>query len=160
MSPVIAAALAAETAKLVRLVDAPVGELGYGRDLACAQDLTEDFEEIDENSPQAIGQAIFRRWTTPRGQLQDDQEYGEDIVGMLNKGLTAAYIAEKAGRLKLEALKDDRVQDCTVTITPSPRGDEIRVQGVITPADPSAKRFSMTLAVVNGQGLLAELVAL
>lgn len=149
--------IAAEQAKLVRVVATPTGDLGYGTDLHCTTDVAEDLAEVDPLSPTAIGEAVFRRWTTPRGQNPDDLFYGENIAGMLNKGLTPEGLRAKAGALKAEAEKDDRVAVCNVQITPSARGDTLTILGVIEPADPDRQTFSLVVVVTSGDALLQEI---
>jgi hypothetical protein len=148
--------IAAETAKLVRLVPAPTGELGYGRDLSCLTDVTEALEEVDPASYAGIGQALFRRLITPRGALPDDPDYGFDVQGALNRGTTTAELRALEVQIRLETLKDDRVEDALVTVT-IPALNELRILIMVTPADPSLTSFSLTFAVINGQLTLEQL---
>lgn len=157
MNPTLKEVIARETALLEKLVDAPEAPFGYGVDLVCVTDLREDFGEENHESQDAIGHAVLRRWITPRGQNPDDPDYGEDIRGFLNKGITTKDIREKAGKLKQEAEKDDRVGACTVTLTPSPDGRELRVSAAIVPKDPAVETFTLTFAVTSGAQVLKEI---
>lgn len=153
MSQLVLDAIAASTAELTRLVPVPTGALGYGADLSCVEDLTDDLAEVDPFSPQAIGEALLRRLTTPRGQLPDDPNYGLDIRGYCNRGVPTGELREIAGQIRSEASKDDRIEDVSVTVTvPALNSMSVRIN--VTPADPSLDPFTLTFAVTSGQLLL------
>lgn len=156
MSQIVLDAIAADLAELTRIVPVPTGPLGYGRDLSCVDDVTEALDEVDPFSPAAIGEALLRRLTTPRGGLSDDADYGLDVRSCCNRGVPASELRELAGQIRSEATKDDRVEDASVTVTlPSLNAMSIRI--LVTPADPLLDPFSLTFAVVSGQLLLEAL---
>jgi hypothetical protein len=130
-------AFAAETASLERIVDPPTGNLGYGRDLSCVLDLTHDVAEVDPMSPTAIGQAVFRRLMTARGNLPDDPDYGIDVRGMLNRGIPVQKLRDLAGQIRTEITKD-------VTI-PEPGALSVAIN--ITPEVPGVSPFDLTMAL-------------
>jgi len=164
MSQVVLDAIAAEVAKLTRVVDAPTGPLGYGTDLSCAEDLTDSMEEVSGLDARVRGEAIVRRLTTPRSTLPDvrgtdlrDWNYGIDLRSYLNRGVTADEIRGLASNIRSEVTKDDRVSGVTVTVTPSPNGSSLAIDLLVTPRDPSIGAFTLVLAVTSASVLLEEL---
>lgn len=149
MSTLVLDAIGASLLELERLTTAPMGELGYGRDLSCVLDLTRDLAEVDPDSVIGIGEAALRRLVTPRGGLPDDPDYGLDVRGFLNRGVTTEDVRDLAGRIRLELGKDDRIDDCTVTATmPRPRTLSVAIR--ITPAIAGLAPFDLVFAVVDG----------
>lgn len=156
MSQIVFDSIAADLAELTRIVPVPTPPLGYGNDLSCVEDVTEALDEVDPFSPVAIGEALLRRLTTPRGQLPDDPDYGFDIRGYCNRGVPTGELRELAGQIRSEVSKDDRVEDASVTVTvPDLSTMSVRIE--VTPADPLLDPFSLTFAVVSGQLLLEAL---
>lgn len=138
------------------LTPSPSGDLGFGTDLSCIDDVTETLEEVDPFSQEAIAQASIRRITTPRGSMIDDPDYGLDIRGYANKGVTLSDLRDLAGLIRAEVTKDDRVDDAQVNVTSSgvAAGRRLFVSLVLTPSDPSVSTFTLTLAVTDGAVLL------
>jgi hypothetical protein len=74
--------------------------------------------------PAVVIQALYRRYTTPRGTLRgisDDDEdlaYGLDVSAYLGAVGDQTAIASLPGLMRSEGLKDDRVLDLTFAITP------------------------------------------
>jgi hypothetical protein len=128
----------------------PSGELGYGRDLSCVLDLTDDLAEVDPLSPVAIGEATLRRLLTARGSLPDHRDYGLDVRGMCNRGVPYSELRDLAGQVRNEISKDDRIESATVTVTPQ-AGGQLDFAVRITPAVVGLTPFSLTFAVVSGQ---------
>ena len=101
--------------------------LGYGRDLSCAYDCDEYMSEVDPMSVQAVGESLIRRLSTPHGRVINDPElliavgedpdYGYNLANMLHIGMSKVEIMAKQDLAAAECLKDDRVQNATVTIT-------------------------------------------
>lgn len=146
MSGIVLDAIDAEIAALAREVPTPTGDLGYGRDLSCVTGLSPDLAEVDPQSPRAIGQAVLRRITTRRGALPDDPSYGVDVRAYANRGTTRTERLELAGVVRLEAAKDDRVEDLVVEVT-EPEPHTLDVTITITPADPRIRPFRLVFAV-------------
>lgn len=147
--------IAAYTAALTRNVAAPTGDLGYGSDLSCRDDVTADMAELPGDSPEAIAQANYRRLITPRGSLPDDPDYGLDIQGYLSVGMTAKEIAEIPGEIQLELAKDDRNVESSlaVTLTQGAAGSfKIAIAG-----ETANGPFSLTFAVVDGTAALESI---
>lgn len=64
-----------------------------------------------------VGEAVARRWSTPRGRLLDDPNYGTDVTDAVNADLSPSDIKRWQTQLAQEAEKDERVLSCTVTVT-------------------------------------------
>jgi hypothetical protein len=143
-------------AGVAREIAVPAGDLGFGADLSCVDDISPDAAVVPPDSPRAVAEAIYRRFTTPRGTLVDDEDYGFDVATMLGKATTAATIQAAQSELRAQALQDDRVDTVSVAITAARLtgavGLRIEVSGA-TAAGP----FSLTLAVSDGGVLLEEM---
>lgn len=145
---------ALELAKLQRLVPTPTGSLGFGTDLSCTTDLTETMEEVDPNSTRGIGEAALRRLTTPRGELQDDLEYGIDVRSFLNRGTSAGDIQGLQGLVRQELLKDDRVLGAVVLITYASK--TLSVDCRLEAADPKLGAFKLTFAIASSGAITVQ----
>lgn len=151
--------IAAELALLERLEPTPLAPFGYGQDLDCTTDISEDLLEVDPSSRTALAQALLRRLSCPRGRLPDDPTYGFDLRGMLNRGTDAAALRDLAGQVKGEVLKDDRIDGADVTTTYTSQTRTLDVLIWVSPIDPALGEFSLTLAVTDGETLLKEINA-
>jgi phage baseplate assembly protein W len=153
----LATSIAAGLAEIERLRDAPVEPLGYGVDLSCLTDLTSRMESI--SGTQALFEALVRRLDCPRGALVDDGDYGFDLRGAMNRGLTRANLVGISAAVRAEMEKDDRVESASVTSTISSDGTELTVVARVRPFDESAGPFALTLAVTSGAALLEATLA-
>lgn len=124
---------------------------GFGRDTWCA-DALQPGRLVSGNT--LLAQALYRRWTTPRGTLRGGDEeavYGIDVVGMVGSLALPQLLASMPDMMRAEALKDDRVADCRVTVVRTTASDgtvTIYPSAVVTPADGN-ESFTMTLAVTD-----------
>lgn len=84
-------------------------------DIACTDGCDELFSET--SGVAELGQAVYRRLTTPRGRLIDDADYGFDVRELLHAGLTPDYQSRISSIIRAEVLKDERVVSCDVTST-------------------------------------------
>jgi hypothetical protein len=130
---------------------------GYGSDLDCGSDLTSDMGEVDPFSPRALAQALLRRLDCPRGGLPEDDDYGTDLVSMLNRGSTAADVQNLGSKIRSELAKDDRVDSLVVVVSPFPNGKDITVNVQVTPVDPVIGTFSMTFVATTTEIVLREI---
>lgn len=90
--------------------------IDYGSDLSCLDDLEEECRAIAD--PRLIiAQALVRRWSTPRGMLLDDPDYGTDLAEFMHDEVDDLSLARMRAEARAEALKDERVVDCTVVET-------------------------------------------
>ena len=146
---------------LVKIMDAPtVIDSDYGSDLSCWDDVTQNMDELPADSIVLVAQSNYRRITTPRGSLPDDLDYGIDVRSFLSNATTLQRQREIEGIVIGELRKDDRNQtvNCTYTqlaqTSTTPAGFKLSINGT-TAVGP----YSLTLAVINGQAMVAELIA-
>lgn len=156
MGSVLLDALSVLEAEITPATGAITGDLGYGSDLYCDGDATDDFRELPGSDPLLVVQAILRRVTTPRGTLLDDSGYGEDVARMLHQGMTPADKKASADMLSAEVLEDDRVLSCTVELTAIPQGLNVRIRGEL--ADGKGP-YSLTMVASGEATLLVEMHA-
>ncbi len=92
----------------------------------------------------ALAQALARRYTTPRGGLFYDPMYGYDLRSLVGSSASLAAVQTAAAA---EARKDERVNDCSVVITPTGNfnGETWKVQ--INAVTSFSQVFQLTLNV-------------
>lgn len=157
MTTIVHETIAAEIALLEQTEPTPLAPFGYGQDLDCETDLTEEMLEVDPSSKRALAQALLRRLSCPRGRLPDDPDYGYDLRGRLNAGTDLSVIRDLAGQIKSEILKDDRLEGAEVVTSYSAPTSTLNVQIWVSPVDPALGNFSLTLAVTDGAVLMQEI---
>jgi hypothetical protein len=157
LPPDAQAAFDADLATMTRVQTVPIDPLNYGRDLSCVLDVTNDFAEVDPNSPLGIAQAVTRRLITNRDDLLDDGTYGFNVRGMLNHPQTVDELRSLEISCINEANKEERVQRADISVTMNALGSEIAIAVAITPADPVLRPFRFVLAVADAQ-VLIELI--
>lgn len=109
--------------------------IDFGVDLSLVDDLTEEMRTV--SGVRLLSEALIRRWQTPRGRLLDDEDYGTDLTEFINEDVDELTIVRVRSEARQEALKDERVQDCTV---------------VESAYDRVTGRLSMTCAVTVAEG--------
>lgn len=120
----------------------------FGTDLSCTDDLDETMKEI--SGQDVLAQAIYRRLTTPRGQLIDDPDYGIDVRSFLSRGVDAGKLREIEGTIRQEVLKDERVANVTAKATIDYKTYSITVSLIVTTGDgPFRLVFSITADTVE-----------
>jgi len=135
----------ADELALLPVVDRVAPEaLAYGTDLSCVLDITPTADEVDPESVVALGEALVRRFISPRNSVIDDESYGLDLRGRLNTGVTQQDLTRLKSQVRVECLKDDRVSDVNVTLVIS--GRSMRVALAVTPHSP-LDTFSLTFFV-------------
>lgn len=92
---------------------------------------------------QCVAEAILRRWSTTRGQLIDDPNYGFNVMDLVSDDLGPGDIAQAKQQLAQEAGKDERVKSATVDLVLTAGGD-LNITGFITTA---AGPFKLVVAV-------------
>jgi len=99
---------------------------------------------------QLVGEACYRRLTTPRGMLrggEDEANYGIDLTELIGESRPSVIAASLPGRIKNELLKDERIQTCEVELTVSTSGPStsfVIVIEVTTAAGPFALQILAT----------------
>ena len=120
----------------------------FGTDLSCTDDLDETMKEI--SGQDVLAQAIYRRLTTPRGQLIDDPDYGIDVRSFLSRGVDAGKLREIEGTIRQEVLKDERVANVTAKATIDYKTYSITVSLIVTTGDgPFRLVFSITADTIE-----------
>lgn len=111
-----------------------------GVDLYGLDDVDEGERLVDEL--QGLAQAIYRRLTTPRGSLLRAPNYGLDVRSFLGLEMTRPMMAQVGAQIRLEILKDERVQSCAVEVLSATRESlSLRIVG-----EASEGPFRLTLA--------------
>ena len=95
---------------------------------------------------QCVAEAILARWSTPRGDLIDDPNYGEDVTDAVSDDLSPTDIARWGQRLAAEAQKDERVLSASVQVTLTVAG-LLQVVGQFTTAAGPFKLVASVTAV-------------
>jgi len=107
------------TAGLTKQVADAVGDLGFGTDLSCWDDLASDYGLVDPTSQVAVLQSNFRRITTRLGSLADIGESIDDtcdVFDLIQTPHTPAAIQAWQDRIRQCIMADDRNASCSVTI--------------------------------------------
>ncbi len=89
-----------------------------------------------------VAEAVFRRWTCPRGRLINYPNYGYDLGQHVNQDMSARDIAGMVANLEAEAKKDQRVAGATVVAVLGSDG-VLTVTGTI---DTAQGPFTLTVA--------------
>lgn len=152
---VVEDSLAEQIAGLVPIMSAPSGELGYGSDLSCDDDIDKGFAEVSGDDQLGIAQSLYRRLITPRGALIDDPDYGYQVAALVHQGLSDADLRAAAGAIHNELVKDDRLDDVVVTLARETL-DTLTLSIQVQPSDPLLENFELTLALSNGALLIEE----
>lgn len=63
-----------------------------------------------------LAMALYRRFTTTRGGLFYDLDYGFNLLDLLNAEMTPATVSDARGACIAQAEKEDRVEAATVTL--------------------------------------------
>jgi hypothetical protein len=87
----------------------------FGTELSCTNDIAGDSRMV--SGFRVVGEAIYRRWITPRGRLIGYPNYGTDLTQYVNDDMGPKDIDAMCADLETEALKDERVTDAVVTAT-------------------------------------------
>jgi hypothetical protein len=137
---------------LSQQVAAPTGNLGYGSDVACFDDISMT-EMDDPNSTLSVVAANYRRINTPLGFLDlidEPADYGFDIQELLQKGMTPTDVTTYQSAIQKQILMDDRNLTCIckITQTTSPDGLIIDLGGTT-----SLGPYSLTMSLTDA-GLL------
>lgn len=104
-------------------------------------DLTKDFRTV--SGRRALAEALWRRWTTDRGGLIDDPNYGENLTDHINDDMSPGDVQRALLAAMVEARKDERIVDIKGEV-------KLGADGVLTMTfeiDDGAGPFSLTAAV-------------
>lgn len=88
----------------------------FGKDTSCTNGLrTGQYS----SGLRLRGEALYRRFRTPRGSLrggEEEQNYGLDLLELIGSVSTANDIAALQGKIQAEALKDPTIQTVAVSV--------------------------------------------
>lgn len=118
----------------------------FGRDTSCT---TGRRTGRLSSGPRLVGEAIFRRLSTPRGRLRggkDEQNYGLDLTDLVGQCSSKAYVASLPGLIQTECEKDTRLIRADVTVTATVVGPTTTLDVVVVGIT-SAGPFTLRLAV-------------
>ena len=118
----------------------------FGKDLSCT---TSIMTARYSTGPRLVAEALFRRFTTPRGMLQggeDEQNFGLDLAALVGSVSTPSAVAALPGQIEAEALKDERVESVTVSVTSTTVGPATS-WNITIKAQTGAGPFSLVLGV-------------
>ena len=76
----------------------------FGTCWSCVSDLT--MPAVMAKGPQCVAEAVVRRWSTTRGRLVDDPNYGTNVTDSISDDLSPRDIARLNQSLAAEAQKD------------------------------------------------------
>lgn len=93
----------------------------------------------------ALGQALLRRLTTPRGGLFYDPGYGTDIRSFLNDSMSTDGTSAVEQAIEREVLQDERVIDASAAVTFDFASGTLIASLSVQASD--ASTFSLVLAV-------------
>lgn len=125
-----------------------------GTDVFVLNDLPLRWTLVTER--QNLGCALARRLSTPRGALDHDPNYGYDLRGSLNEGLTQTALSQLRGAISSECEKDERVLRCDADVVYIAASSSLTVNLTITTNDgPFALVLQVTSVSVDvlNQGL-------
>lgn len=120
----------------------------FGTDISCTDDMSEVAKEI--SGQDVLAEAIYRRLTTPRGQLLDDEDYGIDVRSFLSRGIDPGKLREIEGTIRQEVLKDERVANVTAKATVDYKTYSMSVSLIVTTGEgPFRLVFEVTADTVE-----------
>lgn len=129
--------------------------LQYGQDLSATKRL--NYGRIVEGG-ELLAEAAYRRLITVRGTLLDDPNYGLGLVRWLQTEYTPAMLAALPSIIRLELMKDPRLDSVNVEIASTrDASSAVSMQIEITGAGVNGEGFSLVLAVSDVTVDLLEL---
>jgi hypothetical protein len=95
-----------------------------------------------------VGEAIYRRFISTRGTLRSDLNYGLNIIEWLQSNdPTLGNVLSLQSEMRSEALKDERLDDATVTVIQSTAGAGKSLTIEIDCVLSAGPTFTMTILV-------------
>jgi hypothetical protein len=129
--------------------------LQYGQDLSATKRL--NYGRIVDGG-ELLAEAAYRRLITVRGTLLDDPNYGLGLVRWLQTESTPAMLAALPSIIRLELMKDPRLDSVNVEIESTrDASSAVAMEIEITGAGVNGEGFSLVLAVSDVTVDLLEL---
>lgn len=117
-----------------------------GQDFGGALDIDPSLSTV--KGRRATAERIARRWYDLAGSLWYDRDYGKGLEAYLNAAIPESDIA---GQLEDEALKDEQIEDCAVTVTRT--GESLRILGRLVDAN-GPFDFTVEVSRLNARVLM------
>lgn len=117
----------------------------YGRDVSCTTALKPGRLVT---GARLVGEAAYRRLTTPRGMLrggEEEADYGIDLSEMVGSVATKADAAALGGRIRSELTKDERIFEVDVRVIATSAGPATEFDITVT-AETTGGPFTLVLA--------------
>jgi hypothetical protein len=92
----------------------------------------------------AIGEALARRFETPRGLLPYDPDYGLDLRAWIGEDFDPRTTFQLRAQIEAEAEKDERILSATASVDASHAAQTLTIQLSVSTAEGS---FALTLAI-------------
>jgi hypothetical protein len=121
----------------------------FGRDTSCTASLLTGRFSV---GAKLVGEAAYRRLTTPRGMLRGGEveaNYGLDILDLIGSVATKADAAALPGRIRAELQKDERIARVDVTVTPTLLSGGAVAYDIAIDADTALGPFALVLRVTD-----------
>lgn len=129
--------------------------LQYGQDLSATKRLNYG---RTVSRGELLAEAAYRRLITVRGTLLDDPNYGLGLVRWLQTEYTPAMLAALPAIIRLELMKDQRLDSVNVEVTSTrDASSAVAMQVDITGAGINGEGFTLVLAVSDVTVDLLEL---
>jgi hypothetical protein len=116
----------------------------YGTDFAGVEDLDAGLSVVSGGT--GLMQAVSRRWITSAGELFYAPDYGEDLHQWIGANVITGRIE---ARLEAEALKDERVKSCSVSVEYVPEEKLFRVKAAVTGKNSDSYRLTLDVSEVT-----------
>ena len=127
----------------------------FGRDTSCT---TGRRSGRIVSGPRLVGEAIFRRLSTPRGRLRGgkgEQNYGIDLTDYVGRAASRAQLAAMPGQIALEVAKDERILSSEVTVAAETVGPAIELT-IVVRARTSVGPFTLRLGITETTVVLLD----
>lgn len=123
---------------------APLKNQPYGLDTSCTDFLRPG---VLVTGGRLVAEACYRRLITSKGQLKSDPDYGFCVADLLQRGMSAAELAQIGPQIEAELSKDERLDDVVVTVDVDTTGPSLAltIESVGTLSDGST--FTLALQV-------------
>jgi hypothetical protein len=119
----------------------------YGRDISCTTSLRTGRLS---SGLVLLGEAAYRRITTPRGALrggEDESIYGIDLLDMIGDASSRQATARLPAQIQNELLKDVRFADVQVSVTSSADGPSVSYLILISITASGGESFTLRVGV-------------
>lgn len=156
LNAIVAAAVESELLTVERVMSPPTGDPGWGSDLVCRDDLTDDMRERDGNDPAGVLEDLYRGLHTHPGELPADPDWGVDLVRELSAGHTDWR--EIRQRVLQQVTRDDRLTDVSVDGSWDPGSETLRLEISGELVD-SGEEFNLTMVADESGSKLVEAIA-